>query len=248
MRLRIPNVGQEENILSAGLFTVQHIDPSVYFGEDKGIKPANRELPFRDWLSCREKADGAGIAVAAKGLYTYEYKDNGIEIPMFRSVGLMAKANTKTREPGCVGGDYAIEDAQCIRPLTFEFSYVPVAEQEAPEDYFRPLEGFLREPMSHTLRRVGDGDLAPVLTPYTMENTPNVIFSAYRGSCDGDGAILRLYEAFGKPGVVRVHSDVYRSFVAATLNEEPAAPLACAEDGYWEYHLRPYEIVTIIMK
>ncbi|MBQ7300311.1 MAG: hypothetical protein IJW77_10760 [Clostridia bacterium] len=237
----------ESSIECGGLFTAKHMDPGQYFDQPGWITPSTRELPFRDWVAFHDRERMAGLAVAVRGLYTYEFKEDHIEIPVMRCVGTMTKSNMRGRTPGGFGGNWAIPDAQCHRKMEVNFSVLPMHREEDIETVYSMIEGFLRQPIAHSMRKKPNGTLPPKLSPYQLDTSTNVLFSAYRESMDAQSAILRVYENFGREGMVRIRSDLYHSFAIAKLNETPIQELSCTEDGWFTYCLQPHEILTIRM-
>ena len=244
VRLRIPNVDKEENLLTGGIFTVQHIDSSVYLDGENGATASNREMPFRDFVSYQNENEG--LLVAAKGLYTYEYKNNAIEIPMFRSVGFMSKGNLKGRKPN-VSTSWPIDGAQCLRELTFEFSYIPTKKGEKLQSVFGTLDSYLRPSMAHSMARKYSGTLPESITPVEITNTDNVTVSVFRKTYDGDGAILRVYETVGETGTVKLKSSVFNRFFISNMNEEIISELP-VENGEVSFDIDPHKVITVLMK
>lgn len=244
VRLRIPNVNKEENVLTAGLFTTQHINPDVYFNCQNVGTASNREMPFRDFVSY--KNEDSGLIAAVKGLYTYEYKDNAIEIPLFRSVGRMTKPNMKGRMPGNFCTSLPLDDAQCLRELTFEFSYIPVEKNKNVTAYADIIDGYLRPAYVHPLRNVVNGTLPQAISPIEIEKTDNVTVSVFRETYDGNGAILRVFETVGEMATVKIRSSIYKKFYLANMNEEIISPLDFDENGVLQ--IEPHKIITILMK
>lgn len=246
VRLRIPNVNKEENVLTAGLFTTQQINPDIYFNCENVGTASNREMPFRDFVSYKNQ--DIGLITAVKGLYTYEYKDNAIEIPLFRSVGKMTKPNMKGRMPGSFCSSLPIDDAQCLRELTFEFSYIPVEKDKTVKAYADTIDGYLRPAFVHPLKNIVNGTLPQAFSPVEIEKSDNVTVSVFRETYDADGAVLRVFETMGETAAIKVKSSIYKKFYIANMNEEIMSSLDCDNDGYVNLEIGPHKIITILMK
>ena len=160
----------------------------------------------------------------------------------------MTKPNMKSRKPGSFASSLPIEDAQCIRNLSFEFSYMPLEKNSSVENALDTVYSYLRAPYAHTLRCRDGGDLSPVFNPITLKKSGNVIVSVIRKAFDGEGAILRVYEAMGKEGWVTVSSDIFTKFELVTMNEDHPVPVLPDENGRIHAELRPHKIITIMMK
>lgn len=243
--LRLPLNVPPCNITAGGLFTAKECRPELYFDREGWIKPSTRELPFRDWISA--KASGSGLLTAVRGLYTYEPDDDGVFIPLFRSVGIMTKSNLTTRKPGGFGGYHEVEGAQCLRRLSFEFCYIPLEEGETSEDAEFILDGYLRPPLAHSLRYEGVGKQKPALSPFKLECGKNIKLSAFRRSYDGEYYVLRLYEQYGKASNAFVSSDIFDEFRMSTLGEE-TGDIITVRGNKITLCFRGHEIKTILMK
>lgn len=246
VRLRIPDVKREDGIVSGGLFTCQHLDPSVYLDCDNLKTASDREMPFRDFVSYNDPEKG--LVISSKGLYTYEYKSGAIEIPLFRSVGRMTKPNMKGRKSGRFAGSIKIDGAQCLRELDFSFSYVPIPENADFKALLGTIDGFLRPPLAHTMRLVYDGPLGRGVSPVEIKKADNVTVSAFRKAFDGKGAILRLYETAGEKTTVRLKSGFFKKFFITTMNEDRKKALKKDKDGSVPVEIGPHRITTILMK
>jgi|GEM_PF-4243502 len=247
VRLQIPDVSEEQSVLTGGLFTVQHLDPGVYLDCKGNVgTAANRELPFRDFVSYQNGAQG--LAVAFKGLYTYEYKDNALEIPLFRCVGRMTRPNMKSRTPGSFASSLPIEDAQCIRQLSFEFSLLPLDRGRTALNRLDDIYSYLRPPFAHTLRYVNNGSSPRRFDPVRLQKTDNILVSVLRKAFDGQGAILRVYEAAGKAGHISLSGSVFSEYALTTMNEDVFTPLQPDSAGVVQVDIPPHKIVTIRMK
>ncbi|MBQ9545406.1 MAG: hypothetical protein IJV00_09810 [Clostridia bacterium] len=246
VRLRIPGAKSENGVVSGGLFTVRQLDPSRYLDCENLKTASDREMPFRDFL-CFGDPDKT-LVTAVKGLYTYEYKNGAVEIPLFRSVGRMTKPNMKGRKSGRFASSVRIEGAQCLRELDFEFSFVPLAPGEKLSSCLERVDSFLRPPLAHTMRHTYGGDLPAAISPVEIEKPQSVLVSAFRKSIDCDGAILRIYETLGESAEVRLKSKYFSGFFVTTMNEDSLAPLIKDPDDSVTLSVGPHKIMTVMMK
>jgi alpha-mannosidase len=76
---------------------------------------------------------------------------------------------------------------------------------------------------------------------------PNLVLDTVKPAHDGEGAVLRLYEAHGARGTARVHVPAaFTAAVRCNLLEDPEEPLG-VHDGVVEVAYRPREIVSVLL-
>ena len=144
-------------------------------------------------------ADGPrGLAVLAPGFFEYELAPNGdLRVTLLRAVGQLSRADLPTR-PGHAGWPMATPEAQCLGPDWLQLAVVPVeaadlwagsALPELWEDVFLP-------PRPLWLRQA-----TPLVSPgwdVRLEG-PGLVFSAAKPPEEGDGLVLRCWNARAEP-------------------------------------------------
>ena len=103
--------------------------------------------------------------------------------------------------------------------------------------------GVVREAMSLNMpmraHMAGDG---PKTHSYLELSGEHVVLSAWKPAEDGQGAVLRLYEAHNRRGLVRVRGAIQEA-AEATLIEDPLESVPVI-DGAFAFEARPYGIHT----
>jgi alpha-mannosidase len=178
------------------------------------------------------------LALIGKGLPEYEARsapDGGAELvlTLLRSVGVISKPSgaIATRPMGA-GPDVATPEGQCLGRQETEYALLPgadvlddVALLRASQDY---RCGWLTLPVS-----------VPFTPRIGLEG--NVVFSCLKGAEDGDGLVLRFFNAADGPSAARVVGDV--EVIRTRLDETGSEPLP---DGVLE--LRAGEIGTVRLR
>jgi alpha-mannosidase len=176
---------------------------------------ARYEVPGHRWADLSEHGFGAALLTDCK--YGYSCLENELRISLLRA--------PKSPDPEADMG-------------THEFAYALFPHVGGWRDAGVVAEAIrFNAPMRWTSRE-GSASFASV-------DDPNVVLDTIKRAEDSDEFVLRLYEAHGGRGVVRVRLDV--SFAAAILANalEDDGDALDVEDGAIVLPYRPHEILTV---
>ena len=154
----------------------------------------------------------------------------------------------KSRKDGGFAASFPIDDAQCLRELSFEFSYIPFRKNESVSSVLKIADGYLRPPFAHVMRKNFSGELSQSFSPVSIQKPDHITVSVFRKAFDRNGTILRLCEMLGEAGTVILTSTVFREFTFVNMNEEPLAPLVPDKDGNVILKVEPHKIITVLMR
>jgi mannosylglycerate hydrolase len=178
LRVRFPCPGRIETVRAEGHFMV--------------VRRAARPVWSRSWFEPPHDTNhtlgavaAGGLVVLGKGLPEYEATDEGeLALTLLRCVGWLSRDDLSTRRGGA-GPQLPVPGAQCRGDHVFEYA-VELGEPADAEllrrsqDYrFDFVEGAPGVELKSPLGEL-DGDL---------------VFSALKAAEDGDGAILRVFDA-----------------------------------------------------
>lgn len=89
-----------------------------------------------------------------------------------------------------------------------------------------------------------DGDLPHRILPFSLHGA-NICISAYKRAADGNGEIIRLWSWHDQPQTVKISTaSPGAEFTACNLLEQPLDD-APPSRGSAEFHLRPFQILTL---
>jgi alpha-mannosidase len=176
------------------------------------------------------------LALLTKGLPEYEARpaETGPELclTLLRCVGLISRptAALATRPLGA-GPQTPTPDGQCLGRHEFEYALLPGADSlddtellRASQDY---RHGFAITP-------------EPIRFDPPLNIVGDVVFSCLKGAEDGDGLILRCFNAAPAPARIRIAGELSVTRVRLDETETGAGDPGC--------DLRPYEIGTFRLR
>ena len=195
------------------------------------------------------RAEGArGVAVFAPGFFEYELDDDGdLLFTVLRSVGQLSLSGLPTR-PGHAGWPTATPLAQCHGRDRLQLGLAPITQTEVEsgtalselwEDLFLPIRAvWLRQA----------SPLSPAAIDVRLEGY-GLVFSALKPAEQGDGMVLRCYNATGKPtaGLWHLNQPV-SSAKRARADELGLHDIRLGDGGrIVPFHAAAHEIVTIMV-
>lgn len=251
VRLKTEFMGRVPEIFSGGIFDVNNRSVVRPEQHSPWAAPPTKLLPFREWIAVEDSNKGLGIAV--KGLYDYEarYEDKKTQVyvTLFRSVGIMNRINLPERVDA-PGGGIRIPGAQCLRDLTFEWSYIPYrpgGKEKYP--FLKEVQRYLVPSVCHEMNDVyhlGRERRKKPFRPFEFLDE-NVVFSIFKQSYDQKYYVLRFYENQGKRVQERIALNGFDHVYESNMNEERIREIPI-EDGKISLSVNPFRIVTILLQ
>jgi mannosylglycerate hydrolase len=195
------------------------------------------------------RAAGArGLAIFAPGFFEYELDRKGdLLVTVLRSIGELSRNDLPTR-PGHAGWPVATPLAQCPGRDRLQLGITPVTETELEggtavpelwEDLFLPVRGIW-------LRQASP--LSPVPIDVRLEGY-GLVFSAVKPAQQGDGMVLRCYNATARPTAGLWHlGEPVSGAQRARADERALHDIRLGEGGrIVPFHAAAHEIVTIMV-
>ena len=189
-----------------------------------------------------------GLALFAPGFFEYELDRKGdLLLTLLRSVGQLS-ANRLSTRPGHAGWPVATPLAQCHGVERLQLGIAPVTEAEVDggtalpelwEDLFLPVRGvWLRQA----------SPLSPAPVDLRLEGY-GLVFSGVKPAEEGEGMVLRCYNATGRPTAGLWHfAEAVSSARRARADERGLHDIRLGEGGrIVPFHAAAHEIVTIMV-
>ena len=248
LRLCVPSGVRAETVLSQGHLAI--LERPVQRAKEikPWLQPPTQLLPCREWIAVRDGVKG--LAVAMKGLYDYEAARDpltgeiDLHVTLLRGFQMMGRRNTRMRT-GAASEAFVTPGAQCLGTHVIEWTYLPYQPEEGEIAPFLPLaQAFLYPPVVHALRTLQNPEgLTSIPSPFGWDE-PNIQFSAFKRSADGQAYILRLYENQGRETTAEIHLSGFRSAILSNLAEEPTEELPL-ENGRVFLKFGRYKALTL---
>ena len=187
-----------------------------------------------------------GLALFAPGHFEYEWTSGGhFLVTVLRSVGQLSRGDLSTRA-GHAGWPTATPAAQCLGLDRLELALMPIRDEDsrdpsilarAWDDAMAPITGrWLRDALGH----------APAPVSVELEGE-GLVLSAIKPADDGDGVILRCWNATGerRKGAWRVAPPATDA-LRCRADEVGGGPIECEHGGgRIPFDAGPFEIVTV---
>jgi hypothetical protein len=193
------------------------------------------DFPFRGWLAA-EAADGAGLAVFARGLYeaAVRWPPRGgadLALTLLRGVGWLSRNDLTTR-PGDAGPRLPTPDAQCLGPQRWELALYPFEAGEL-ETLPSQAERFLRPAAAFPIQWPTGS--APAQRSWANGLDDRLVISALRPADTFAGAMLHAHNPTHRELTADIASE------RARLDETPVGDRAQVkpfEIAAWRLHTR----------
>jgi alpha-mannosidase len=245
LRLRMPAGRTGSGVLAGGPFgPVRRV-------RNTGTRPYSLETPVSTAPAHRFVASlGAegGLAVLVPGFFEYERDAAGdLIVTLLRGVGQLSREDLPTR-PGHAGWPTPTPGAQCVGRERLQLALAPVTAEEIErgtplaalwEDAFLP-------PRAIWLRQATELKLPA--TGIRLEGD-GLVFSSLKPASDGDGIVLRCYNATGSEVEGRIELGVPVAAAARVrADEREPRPLPLGPRGSSvRFDAGPHEIVTLLL-
>jgi len=213
-------------------------DPATWMEQPMGTYPQKAFVSVDDGTF--------GLTIANRGLPEYEVLDTEdgeeIAVTLLRCVGWLSRSDFYSRKGGA-GPQLRTPGAQMHGRHTFEYSIIPHAgDWEAADAHVHAVQ-FLRLARARWNRH-GLGHLSDEGSLVRVDSKAFQV-SAIKRAEDGDGVIVRVYNATPHEAETRVDVPQLRGSVSlVNLNEEHIADVERGEGGV-RIIARPNEIVTL---
>jgi alpha-mannosidase len=210
-----------------------------------------RETPVRTAPAHRyvARASGSrGLAIFAPGFFEYELDGKGdLLVTVLRSIGELSRSDLPTR-PGHAGWPVATPLAQCHGTERLQFGIAPVTETELEGGTAMPelWEDLFLPPRGVWLRQASP--LAPAPVDLRLEGF-GLVFSGMKPAEQGEGVVLRCYNATARPTAGLWHfGEPVSGAQRARADERPLHDIRLGEGGrIVPFHAGAHEIVTIMV-
>lgn len=195
------------------------------------------DIPGPDWVNpsrCDHMQlfvaaadEKGGLTVANRGQYEYEVLDDRkmLAVTLLRAVGELAD-----------WGVFPTPEAQCLGAFDADFALIPLGSEAEVAEGCRMAHEFQTE-LETTCILASGGEL-PAKHSFLKIEGDGLICTCFKAAVDGNGWVLRLFNAKTEPGELTVHTDrrVFRSDIMETCGDEvPGKKLAVG----------PKEIITV---
>ena len=233
--LRIQNEidWKEKKILLKSLFPVDiHTDEAVFeiqYGNVSRKTHYNTSWDFARFEVCMHKwmdvsENGYGVSVLNDCKYGVSVHDGVIGVSMLKSATYPNPAADKEHHSFCFS----------IYPHKGDFREAGTIQKAYA----------LNNPMTAVLKENAQGMLPDRYSALTVD-APNVIAEVVKEAEDGQGTVLRLYEAFNRRTRVKLHlgEEVQKAYLCNMLEEKEKELIT--EGKEIELELKPFEICTV---
>ncbi|NCO39688.1 MAG: hypothetical protein COZ06_10895 [Armatimonadetes bacterium CG_4_10_14_3_um_filter_66_18] len=200
-------------------------------------RPLGIEFPAQNWV---DYGDGErGIALLNRGLPGNNVADGTMLLSLCRSTRIVAYGFGGGYEPG-MSSDSGLELG---KELSFDYALVPHAGDWREAGICREGLAFNNPLVAFTAASYAG--VLPNRHGFLEVTHPSVVVSTLKAGDDGT-AVLRVYEAAGKPttAVGITFATPVTSAAEVDLMEEAGSPLEVAADTV-QFDLRPFEIKTL---
>jgi alpha-mannosidase len=203
-------------------------------------RPEGVEYPAQAWSDY--SGGGHGLALLNAGMPGNLVSDGTLLLSLLRSHNLGAYGFGGGFEPG-MSSDTGFELGV---PRSFRYAVVPHAGTATEAGVYRDALEF-NHPLLVRKAEAHPGSLPPAWGLVEISQ-PNVVLTSFNPGKDG-AAVLRLYEAAGKPTKdVRIHLNARVSSAREANLMEDAGKRLEVRDNSVRFDLHPFEIKTIILK
>lgn len=207
------------------------------------------ELPlgtFPQKSFCAVEDGQRGLMLANRGLPEYEAlrEPDGtltLALTLLRCVGWLSRLDLSPWRRGAAGPALVTPEAQMLGRWRFHYSLVPYTgtwEEAMPQAH-----RFAR-PLRVALGRGGSGRLTSPAVLVEAEPSQLVV-SAVKLAEEGDGLVVRAYNAASRPLRGRVRMPLHRGPVEEVDLNEALLREVSADDGWIPLDLRPNEVRTL---
>jgi mannosylglycerate hydrolase len=188
-----------------------------------------------------------GLALFAPGFFEYELTPAGeLLVTLLRAIGQLSRADLSTR-PGHAGWPAATPEAQEHGVHRWQLAVWPVRSSDISDGTALPRmwEDLFLPPRAIWLRQ--STELRPAFLDCALDGE-GIVFSALKPAEDGEGVVLRCYNAGGSPttGACRAPFDL-ASAARTRADERDAVPLPVEDRRTVRFTAGGHELVTLLL-
>lgn len=168
-----------------------------------------------------------GLGVANRGLYEYEVLDDRktLAITLLRAVGELAD-----------WGVFPTPEAQCLGAFHADMALIPLKDQGEVVEGYRMAHEF--QTKLETTCILNAGSELPAKNSFLNWNGDGLICTCFKAAVDGNGMVLRLFNAKSEPTQLNISTD--KHVVRSNILEERGDEIAL--NGI---QVGPKEIITV---
>ena len=238
IEIRTQIVNQEQFVRYRALFPTSIGDGQnvheIPFGAFQ--RPAGIEFPAQNWIDWT--SDQRGVALLNRGLPGNAVSGGTMMLSLVRSTRIVAYGFGGGYEPG-MSSDSGLELG---KELTFDYALVPHAGDWRQAAIYREGLEFNHPLLAYTM--ASHPGVLPNRWGFLEVAPQNMVLSTFKPGSDGT-AVLRVYEASGKPTAARIRlSAQVLAAEEVNLMEDPGRKLPVA-DNTLQLDFRPFEIKTV---
>ena len=201
-------------------------------------RPAAEEYPAQNWI---DYGDGTrGVALLNRGLPGNNVIEGTLALSLMRSARIDAYGYGGGYEPGN-SSDSGFEVG---KELTFDYAVVPHEGDWREAGIYSAGMEFNNPLLARKVSR--HPGILPKQWGLLKISHPNVVMTALKSGRDGHAAVLRVYEASGRPtaGVkVKLNAKIVSAEESNLI--EAAGRQLSAQDDTLQFDLRAYEVKTL---
>jgi mannosylglycerate hydrolase len=236
-------LGAGESIAESAFGTVRRRAEAPHGGNWR--EPPSGVSALRRFVAVQD--DRAGLQMLAEGLHEYACDREGtLDVTLLRSVGWLARTD-HPRRPHKVGPQLPTPGAQCLGRHEFRLTLRPYQPEEVGAGHlYRAAEEFSVPLYAHAAQGTHPGRGSRNTGLLGLSLSPQaVVLSAVKTADDGDGIVVRFFNADDHPVTATVRTGVpLASAQRCNLEERPVqAPLATG--GELTVPLAAGEIATL---
>ena len=197
--------------------------------------------------------EGGGLQVLTEGLYEYvPQSDGAVDVTLLRGVGWMARTDHPQR-PHKVGPEVATPGAQCHGVQAFRVAVRPLAGPRSAGSLHRAAEELavpLQAVAVQGVRRTSAAPPGPAAARLGLAVSPtDVVLSAVKAAEDGDGVVVRVFNASPEARTARLElADPTLSVERCDLEEVATGEAGSTEDGVHEVPLRGGQLCSLRLR
>lgn len=250
-RLRVLFPTNYENAVSAGGQAFDHCEREISVPFDPEL-PREQDYPTKPFIDyCCVSGDGAGLGIAAKGIYEYECIDSQTKSLALTLLRCVEDIDTKTF---AITPEYKCHEAQNLTSIDYELALIPYDGNKA--NLIKEVSSFVAPLITEFNRKPEESVLPEYKCPeVTIPDTGSVInvigegvsVTCFKKALDRDTLIVRLLNNSDKTADGSVELTMPNTEVSAvyetTLEEKRIKKIS--DESVVKFSLIPHKLITL---